>query len=567
MIAQRVEFGSNRFGLWQLGVNIAFLDDELTAHFCCGQPGIKPVVAKLRVGLALPIHDFFDVCKQMGQAVFGKSASAQGKGVLAGNPGCQFVISFADGFSVPSQFALGHSLSACTEFNNDAGHEHTPRAAFERFGGLNKQRFETLGEFHDDAPACDSRLFHIHWNDLIIESPLALHYTIQGQYAKAESVFERSLSIRVTQLGPEHPDVADSLNNLSGLAIAARKPEKALELMRRANRIEDALLGQMFAALSENQRMAYLAERWSRFEIFLSILVECFPDRSDAVGDALDLTLRRKSLAAEAAALQHEAVLNGRYPHLKPELQTLTELRWQIAQWTLAGPGALSLAAHRQQLEEANREKERLQAQLARQIPEMNLQAKMQAASRADVALSLPQNAALVEFVRYDRIDFHAVPANGEPRWLPARYLAFVLAAGKPDDVRMIDLSEAEPIDRLVASFRAAILEAVPSEDARRAPAEADTLQATSGAARTEIGQALRRALLEPLTAALGDCHHLLLVPDGDLTRLPFEALPAAEAERCLCDEYRLSYLSVGRDALRFGIESTADAQPARCLR
>ena len=67
MIAQRVEFGSNRFGLWQLGVNIAFLDDELTAHFCCGQPGIKPVVAKLRVGLALPIHDFFDVCKQMGR--------------------------------------------------------------------------------------------------------------------------------------------------------------------------------------------------------------------------------------------------------------------------------------------------------------------------------------------------------------------------------------------------------------------------------------------------------------------------------------------------------------------
>jgi CHAT domain-containing protein len=41
----------------------------------------------------------------------------------------------------------------------------------------------------------------------------------------------------------------------------------------------------------------------------------------------------------------------------------------------------------------------------------------------------------------------------------------------------------------------------------------------------------------------------------GDLTRLPFEALPLAAGRRLL-DEYRSSYVSVGRDVLRFQVRS-----------
>ena len=41
--------------------------------------------------------------------------------------------------------------------------------------------------------------------------------TRQGQYAKAEPLYQRSLAIREKALGPEHPDVATSLNNLAGL--------------------------------------------------------------------------------------------------------------------------------------------------------------------------------------------------------------------------------------------------------------------------------------------------------------------------------------------------------------
>ncbi|MGZ7133077.1 MAG: CHAT domain-containing protein, partial [Halobacteriota archaeon] len=43
----------------------------------------------------------------------------------------------------------------------------------------------------------------------------------------------------------------------------------------------------------------------------------------------------------------------------------------------------------------------------------------------------------------------------------------------------------------------------------------------------------------------------VIIAPDGELTRLPFEALPTDDGRR-LIDAYRISYLSVGRDVLRF---------------
>ena len=46
---------------------------------------------------------------------------------------------------------------------------------------------------------------------------IALIYQAQGRYAEAEPLLKRSLAIREKTLGPEHPDVATSLNILAEL--------------------------------------------------------------------------------------------------------------------------------------------------------------------------------------------------------------------------------------------------------------------------------------------------------------------------------------------------------------
>lgn len=43
---------------------------------------------------------------------------------------------------------------------------------------------------------------------------------IQGKYEEAEALFERSQAAREKVLGPDHLDVAESLNNRAGLWTA-----------------------------------------------------------------------------------------------------------------------------------------------------------------------------------------------------------------------------------------------------------------------------------------------------------------------------------------------------------
>ena len=66
---------------------------------------------------------------------------------------------------------------------------------------------------------------------------LALLYDTQGKYAEAEPLYKRSLTIWEKALGPEHPDVATFLENLAALYRDTNRQQKAQELKQRAQRI------------------------------------------------------------------------------------------------------------------------------------------------------------------------------------------------------------------------------------------------------------------------------------------------------------------------------------------
>jgi tetratricopeptide (TPR) repeat protein len=88
--------------------------------------------------------------------------------------------------------------------------------------GVLEARTQLLGMEHPDVGSNDpQRRHHPH---------LAGLYREQDQYAKAQSLYERALAVRETALGPDHPAVANSLNNLAllydnqGLYVEGRAP-------------------------------------------------------------------------------------------------------------------------------------------------------------------------------------------------------------------------------------------------------------------------------------------------------------------------------------------------------
>ena len=69
---------------------------------------------------------------------------------------------------------------------------------------------------------------------------LATLYHDQGKYAEAEALYFRALAIREESLGPNHPDVATALNNLAALYESQDREAEAERLRERARGIMGA---------------------------------------------------------------------------------------------------------------------------------------------------------------------------------------------------------------------------------------------------------------------------------------------------------------------------------------
>ena len=82
---------------------------------------------------------------------------------------------------------------------------------------------ENVGPYHPDVAASLNNLAEL--------------YRTQGHYAQAEPLYKRSLKIREKALGPDHPSVATSLNNLANLYRATKRDKEAEPLEERAARI------------------------------------------------------------------------------------------------------------------------------------------------------------------------------------------------------------------------------------------------------------------------------------------------------------------------------------------
>ncbi|NNF57210.1 MAG: tetratricopeptide repeat protein [Rhodothermaceae bacterium] len=372
-----------------------------------------------------------------------------------------------------------------------------------------------------------------------------LHYT-QGRYAEALPLAERALAIRETTLGPTHPHLALTLSSLAGLHLALARFDDASTSFRRAAQIESGFIQEVLPYATEREKEAFLRTRTPVGYQTTAALLAGAP--ASAQRDAFDLLLQRKALRLDAAAQQRGAVLTGGDATAARLYEDFQALAREIASLTFAGPRNGDPTAYRAHLDALDVRREQIEDSLARRSG-VFVRAR-QVADAGAIAAALPSESHLVEFVRYDVFDFLAT--EGAPWWKPARYAAFVLApssAASPD-VRLVDLGAATSIDSLVQRFR--------EQMARFDPLRMGRAQQRRSEARlTALTQALYQRLFQPL--ALPEEGTLFVSPDGLLHTLPF-AILTDEASRPLAGRYRLSYLTSGRDLLRFANAAAADA-------
>jgi CHAT domain-containing protein/tetratricopeptide (TPR) repeat protein len=386
---------------------------------------------------------------------------------------------------------------------------------------------------------------------------VAYIHLVLGDYDEAESLLREAQRIESTTRGWDHPDNASITINLAWILTATGRMDEAIELMIRAGEIDDRLIARVAAIGSEAQRLALLARVRSHEEMALSLIFRGNGRLPSVLASGIDLVLRRKALGAELLATQRD--LTRKLGHaLGPE--ELAQLRQRIARVVMAGPGTDGPEEHGRLVGRLNHQMTQLELDLARWVPRMDIGRGWRDADHNRVALRLPEDSVLVEFVRPHAFNFNAVPCRGEPCWGPARYVAFVLSAREASSVSAIDLGEAAPIDELISDLRRTIT----GEDvsaARDMVADRSSGKGTLPRDRSRTGAALRAAVFDPLVPSFHGCTRLLLAPEGDLCRLPFEVLPDPSG-RPLIEDYAISYLSCGRDLLRDAVRPLVHPTP-----
>jgi tetratricopeptide (TPR) repeat protein len=439
---------------------------------------------------------------------------------------------------IRSQFGNNHPQVA-TSLNNLA----TVYGSLESFPEAEELHLQVLeirknifGEEHPDITNSYNNLAEI--------------YLAQGKYAEAEKYYNLALSLRKQLLGENHPDVAFSLNNLSTLYAGIKRYNEALSYRIQASQIQDKLISNVFAFSSENDRLAFIDRIRGSFDLFLSLIYQYLPDSQEAINSAFDFILKRKGLSATSLTAQNQAFYNSKYPHLASEFQQLRELSNQIIHLTISASQTRNLVNYQTNLNQLQTQYDNLQKQIATQVPEIQL--SQQIPNCQTVASALPANSVLIEFVQIDVFDFQAIRAKRETQWQPFRYLAFILSAGKPDAVQMVDLGEVEKIDESLGTFRIRVSDvnsqilgfntSVPPKPKLRIKQydSTDSIQ-------------LSKLILTPILEKLGnDCQKLIFAADGNLNSVPLQILPIDETgKRLLMDKFTVSYLGVGRDIVR----------------
>lgn len=257
-----------------------------------------------------------------------------------------------------------------------------------------------------------------------------------GNYQKAEQYLEYVVIYRKGEgfLGA----VYTSLQVLLALVYIHRSRHvDALPLISEILARKLEITGQIFSLSSESRRSDFGQEVRKDLHLFLSLAMRMHSEDSLVLGEILNSILYFKGLELETGALQRSITLQGRYPELIPIIDEIATLRETI----------LEAMLNNREVEQAwVTQKEFLEAELARQIPEVNLEKQIKEVNSRLLSEKL-EGKVLIEFFRVDVSNFQLVDFGYDYQNIgidSCCYIACVLLpASIAESIRVIDLGEA----------------------------------------------------------------------------------------------------------------------------
>ncbi len=362
-------------------------------------------------------------------------------------------------------------------------------------------------------------------------STAATVYAGMDDEYKAAELYGKSALIRAKVFGAEHPTVASELEE-AGLALcrAGEFDEAVRPLVTALRSQRDYLVAQSARASSED-RLRLTDKTFYRTELFHSLCALSLSNIASGLAKGAEQLASSKALLEEVQTTQVSLDMDAR-TSTRELREKLVEIQNHLDRLPESNLDGAQRDARRRQLQTAKTQIEEALAEwnglVAQTIHERNL-------TLLDVARSLPPQSVLVDFIQYRRYDFSA-KTNQWKEQRYAAYLTFPLARDFTNIVvERVDLGEAAPINEAVELV------------CKRMSAGQFAAKDLSPAL-----QQLSQLVYAPLARHLTNVSHLIVCPDGQLSRLPFEALPCGQnGNKFLIEEKTISYVTSGREVVR----------------
>ena len=363
-------------------------------------------------------------------------------------------------------------------------------------------------------------------------------YAATGRYAQAEEFTADALSLESKELRTGHPSLNRGLHLMAVIHGSLGEYESSRANMCELLDARHRFIAHVFSYASEEQKLRYVDQQPLVDEVMLSLaLIDGSEETRSA---ALEMLVKGKGVIIDAMSAENAIISCKPGSELGQTAEQYSFLCKMISTLAMSGRESMVSQQTADRLKTLSQARDSIEAELSLSCLEFKDELDRGNFSLQNVLEALPPGSVYLDYARFRPVDFSKV-GSYQQKLGSSRYLAFTLDHDGHSTLH--DLGDANQIDSLVRSCRRLIYNAGAELHSPLADVAEERLR--------EVTDRLYERLFLPLVEELGGRESLFVSTDGLLTLLPFEILSCPDRS-FLIENYRICYLSSGRDILRF---------------
>jgi len=357
---------------------------------------------------------------------------------------------------------------------------------------------------------------------------LGLGYKAAKRPGDADPMLRKCVAGLTRRLGASHPNTVLAMHHLATNSYALGKVDEARELMDKVRRHTRSYVTSVLPSLTPELQRQFLHSTDNGVAYFaFSIAMANAKDQDMATASAAWLA-NSKGTIHEVQSISAQLAKVGD----SPSATKLRKLHEELTQLSISDAGAkdAETGKRREALSGEIHKLEFVLRESGSRVVESLTYVEL-----ADIRKKLTDKSVLIDITQCAELNVNG--KKGEKNYHPAHYVAWVTP--KTGAVKVVDLGEADVIDKLVAAARKDLNAAEKTIINDGEPIAEKKTRA--------VLLAVAEKALHPILKEIGDANELIISPDGSLWLMPWSAMPLPNGKYAV-ESFRIRNVVSGRD-------------------